>query len=61
MTSCLIRWKCQQNNPPFFAWVGLCFVVASLYSPAIYAIDLQPGEIAAPLCSLAKSPRRRLE
>jgi hypothetical protein len=48
MTSCLIRWKCQQNNPPFFAWVGLCFVVASLYSPAIYAIDLQPGEIAAP-------------
>jgi hypothetical protein len=38
----------KHNAFPLSAWVGLVFFTFGLFSTALFAIDLQPGEIAAP-------------
>jgi hypothetical protein len=48
MTSRLMLWKRPQDKAPLFAWASLCLFTSSFYSPALYAIDLQPGDITAP-------------
>jgi len=48
MTSRLMLWKRPQDKALLFAWASLCLFTSSFYSPALYAIDLQPGDITAP-------------